>query len=65
MEEDVRPPQHERLGGDGESLLEQEPIQHPQVPVPLKTALAPAAPQASQHTSANPFGRLPRTVIEQ
>ncbi|KAL2840484.1 hypothetical protein BJX68DRAFT_246666 [Aspergillus pseudodeflectus] len=64
MEEDVRPQQHERLGGDGESLLEQEPIQHPQVPVPLKTALAPAAPHASQHTSANPFGRLPRTVIE-
>ncbi|KAL3468386.1 hypothetical protein BJX64DRAFT_273392 [Aspergillus heterothallicus] len=65
MEEDVRPPQHERLGGDGESLIiEHETIQQLQPPmqhVPLKMALAPPA---SPYTSANPFNRLPRTVIE-
>ncbi|KAL2812862.1 hypothetical protein BJX63DRAFT_237000 [Aspergillus granulosus] len=64
MEEDVRPPQHQPLGGDAESLVEQEPIQPLQTPVqqvPLKQALTPPA---SPHPSANPFSRLPRTVIE-
>ncbi|KAL2814541.1 hypothetical protein BDW59DRAFT_21002 [Aspergillus cavernicola] len=65
MEEDVRPPQHERPGGC-ESLVEPDPFQDPRFQLPerhesrKKASTAPA----SQNTSANPFCRLSRTVIE-
>ncbi|KAL2843480.1 hypothetical protein BJY01DRAFT_193223 [Aspergillus pseudoustus] len=64
MEEDVRPPQHERLGGDSDSLVEQDAIQHSQLPVQHVPLKRPLAPPVGQHSSANPFSRLPRTVIE-
>ncbi|KAL4873254.1 hypothetical protein BDV12DRAFT_99450 [Aspergillus spectabilis] len=65
MEEDVQPPQHERLG-DGESLAEPFPFQYLQdrvsePAISQKTALT--AP-VNQDAPTHPFSRLPRTVIE-
>ncbi|KAL4937517.1 hypothetical protein BDV06DRAFT_72146 [Aspergillus oleicola] len=67
MEEDVRSPHHERLGVDGESLVESDATQLPQQPqspephVSRKNSLT--AP-INQDMPANPFNHLPRTVIE-
>ncbi|KAL4951990.1 hypothetical protein BDW69DRAFT_168762 [Aspergillus filifer] len=67
MEEDVRCPRHERLGVDGESLVESNATRHPQQPqtpephVSLRNSMT-APPD--QDMPANPFSRLPRTVIE-
>ncbi|KAL4911810.1 hypothetical protein BDW62DRAFT_196177 [Aspergillus aurantiobrunneus] len=66
MEEDVRPPRHERLGVEDESLVESDTSQDPQLQMPELHESRTKAPtaSASRDTPANPFIRLPRTVIE-
>ncbi|KAL2867986.1 F-box domain protein [Aspergillus lucknowensis] len=66
MEEDVRPPQRERLGGEAQSLVQHDATQRPQNRLPEQQAPRKRVPISSvnQRTSASPFNRLPRTVIE-
>lgn len=67
MEEDVRPPPHERRDVDGESLVEPDVAQlsqnHPTEQQGSRTKAA-TTPD-SRDAPKSPFSRLPRTVIEQ
>ncbi|KAL4875961.1 hypothetical protein BJY04DRAFT_232088 [Aspergillus karnatakaensis] len=65
MEEDVLPPQLERLG-NGESLVEPVPVQQlqNQVSEPVISGKVALAAPVNQDAPPSPFGRLPRTVIE-
>lgn len=62
MEEDVRPPQTERLGAGSESLV--EPLQS-QLSESRVSRKEDAATTNRQDAPGSPFSRLPRTVIEQ
>ncbi|OJJ03611.1 hypothetical protein ASPVEDRAFT_133692 [Aspergillus versicolor CBS 583.65] len=67
MEEDVRPPPHERRDVDGESLVEPDVAQLPQNQPPERqgSRTKAAATPDSRDAPKSPFSRLPRTVIEQ
>lgn len=67
MEEDVRPPPHERRDVDGESLVEPDATQLPRnQPTERQASQTKAATTPdSRDAPKSPFSRLPRTVIEQ
>ncbi len=67
MEEDVRPPPHERRDVDGVSLVESDAAQLPRnQPTEQQGPQTKAATALdSRDAPKSPFSRLPKTVIEQ